>query len=150
MLANKKTRQFARLAQWWSTLTNWACSRLQKCLKMQFLWTWWPSIFKTSPMPTPMIQKLNFWYGDRVYKWQSSAIQKELFQKKSKFFFESKGHSRTFFEKLFCPRCLVENSTLTLKIWALKSNGVKSSFGARIALIMISSSNKMHWIYVLI
>ena len=59
------------------------------------------------------------------------------FKKPSKnFFFEPKGHFRTFLRKNFCPRWQVENSTLTLKFWALRSKRVKRSFGARTTLFM--------------
>ena len=40
------------------------------------------------------------------------------------------------FSEFFRLRLQVENSTLTLKIWALRSEGVKTSFWARITLHM--------------
>ena len=42
-----------------------------------------------------------------------------------------------FSKKHVCPWWQVENSTLTLKFWALRSKRVKRSFGARITLNMI-------------
>ena len=68
---------------------------------------------------------------------RSPVIRKELCKKLTQNFFSSRkvtfGH---FFEKKFCPRWQVENSTMTLKFWALRSKGVKTSLGARITLVM--------------
>ena len=70
---------------------------------------------------------------------RSSVVRNGRFQKNlAKFFFSSRkvtfGH---FFEKIFGPRSWVDNSTSTLKFWALRSKGVKGSFRARITLYMM-------------
>ena len=52
------------------------------------------------------------------------------------YFFDHQSLSDIFSKIFFCPRWQVENSTLTLKFWALKSKGVNTSFGARITLVI--------------
>ena len=81
-------------------------------------------------------RKKIFWYFF-YHQWSKMSC----FKKPSKNFFSSRkvtfGH---FFEKVFCPRWQVENSTLTLKFWALRSKRVKRSFRARITLVITSDT----------
>ena len=84
----------------------------------------------------PFGSKKSFWYFFD-HQWSERSCFKKIIQN----FFSSRkvtfGH---FFEKNFCPRWQVENSTMTLKFWALRSKGVKTSLGARITLIMIAGA----------
>ena len=82
----------------------------------------------------------SFWYFFD-HQWSERSCFKKIIQN----FFSSRkvtfGH---FFEKIFCPRWQVENSTLTLKFWALRSKMVKRSFRARITLVM--SHGRPYWL----
>ena len=106
---------------------------------------WYPSwphkSLKKLTERNPSARKKSFWYFF-YHQWSKMSS----FKKPSKNFFSSRkvtfGH---FFEKNFCPRWQVENSTLTLKFWALRSKRVKRSFGARITLVMVDCLNfKIH------
>ena len=100
---------------------------------------WYPSwphkSWKKVSERNPSARKKSFWYFF-YHQWSKMSC----FKKPSKNFFSSRkvtfGH---FFEKIFCPRWQVENSTLTLKFLALRSKGVKRSFGPIITLHITSN-----------
>ena len=97
---------------------------------------WYPYLplksWKNFPKGPLRLEKKSFWYFFD-HQWSERSCFKKIIQN----FFSSRkvtfGH---FFEKNFCPRWQVENSRMTLKFWALRSKGVKTSLGARITLIM--------------
>ena len=104
---------------------------------------WYPFFplksWKNFPKGPLRLEKKSFWYFFD-HQWSERSCFKKIIQN----FFSSRkvtfGH---FFEKIFCPRWQVENSTMTLKFWALRSKGVKTSLGARITLVMTDSQEPL-------
>ena len=87
-------------------------------------------IIKNYTKGTVRLEKKTFWYFFD-HRWSKRSCFNKIV---IKFFSSRKVTFGHFFEKIFCPRWQVENSTLTLKFWALRSKRVKRSFRARITL----------------